>query len=67
MAERIWQIEINDELVEHLFDASGSETFDATQAVEYKAVDKPYLGPITENDVITFTLLHDGTNTNGTN
>lgn len=59
--ERVWQIELNGRGVEHLFDAQGSETFDPTQAVEVKLVDANHLAPINENDVLTFTLLVDGT------
>jgi len=58
--ERIWRIECNNEPVDHMFDAQGSETFDVTQAVE--VVGGFYVTPRTliENDVITYTLLMDG-------
>jgi hypothetical protein len=59
--ERAWHIELNGRGVEHLFDAQGSETLDPTQAVEVKLVDAAHLAPINENDVLTFTLLMDGT------
>lgn len=57
--ERVWQILCNDQLVEHMFDASGSEVFDPTQAVEWCEA-QGGLQPLKENDVLTFTLIMDG-------
>lgn len=58
--ERIWTISWNGFPVEKLLDVKGSQTFDPTQAIDVKLSNRSYAFPISENDVITFTMIMDG-------